>query len=97
MQERPVTRDTTAGSRPRWSRLSEIPGVVTYPSHLRRTLTIAVVVGTLLVVINQLSMLTGGHWSALLWIRVALDFVVPFCVSNVGVLSACRDPRPTLR
>lgn len=58
---------------------------------LRRTSAIAVFVGICLVLINQLPALTRGPLTAALWIRVALDFLVPFAVSNLGVLTASRQ------
>lgn len=48
--------------RPRrmWSRLRDIPRVVLYPTHQRRTVLIALVVGTALFAINYLDeVLTG--------------------------------------
>ncbi len=57
------------------------------PTNRRRTLAIAGCVGTLLVAINQSGPLLSGPRTALLWARVALDYVVPFAVSNLGVLA----------
>jgi len=56
--------------------------------HLKRTLTIAIVVGVLLALINQGGIILAGDPSAATWIRTALNFLVPFCVSNAGLLSA---------
>ena len=60
------------------------------PEHLRRTLRIALVVGVVLTLINQSSVLFGGHPTGLTWIRCALNFVVPFVVSNLGLLAGRR-------
>ena len=57
------------------------------PTNRRRTRAIAGCVGTLLVAINQSGPLLSGPRTALLWARVALDYVVPFAVSNLGVLA----------
>jgi hypothetical protein len=54
---------------------------------LRRTLRIALVVGILLTVINQSGVIVGGHATTATWVRCALNFVVPFLVSNAGLLS----------
>ena len=48
------------------------------------------VVGTLLSLINQGSVIFGGHATAVTWVRVGLNYVVPFCVSSLGYLSATR-------
>jgi hypothetical protein len=58
--------------------------------HLRRTVRIAIVVGIILTLINQSSVIAGGHATAATWVRCALNFVVPFLVSNAGLLSARR-------
>jgi hypothetical protein len=55
--------------------------------HLRRTLRIALVVGIVLTAINQLDVILGGDATAATWVKCALNFVVPFVVSNLGLLS----------
>jgi hypothetical protein len=55
--------------------------------NLRRTLPIAAVVGIILTLINQSSVILGGHATTATWIRCGLNFVVPFLVSNAGLLS----------
>ncbi|CAN5432794.1 hypothetical protein BH10ACT11_BH10ACT11_03600 [soil metagenome] len=57
------------------------------PANLRRTLRIALVVGFVLSLINQGSVILGGDAQLLTWIRVGLNFVVPFVVSNLGLLA----------
>ena len=59
--------------------------------HLRKTLRIAVVVGVILTAINQLDVILAGHTSAATWVKCGLNFVVPFCVSNAGLLSGRRS------
>ncbi len=57
------------------------------PRHLRRTTLIALLVGLLLIAINQLHVILDGHASAATWLRCGLDFLVPFAVSNLGLLT----------
>jgi len=57
------------------------------PKHLRRTIRVAAVVGVVLTMINQSGPIFSGHPGVGTWIRTALNFVVPFVVSNVGLLS----------
>ena len=59
--------------------------------HLRKTLRIAFVVGVILTAINQLDVILAGHTSAATWVKCGLNFVVPFCVSNAGLLSGRRS------
>jgi len=58
--------------------------------NLSRTIRIALVVGIVLTLINQGSVIAAGHATAATWVRCALNFVVPFLVSNAGLLSARR-------
>jgi hypothetical protein len=57
---------------------------------LRRTIRIALVVGVVLTLINQSGVLFGGHATAVTAVRCALNFLVPFVVSNLGLLSGRR-------
>jgi hypothetical protein len=55
--------------------------------NLRRTLRIALIVGIVLTIINQSGVIAAGDATAATWVRCALNFVVPFLVSNAGLLS----------
>jgi len=55
--------------------------------HLRRTIMIAIVVGTILTLINQLDVIVKGDASALTWVKAGLNYLVPFIVSNLGLLA----------
>lgn len=74
----------------RRARLGAAVAYCARPEHLRRTTRIALVVGVVLTLINQSSVLFGGHPTALTWIRCLLNFVVPFVVSNLGLLGGRR-------
>lgn len=54
---------------------------------------IALIVGVLLTTINQGAVITAGHATVATWVRSGLNFVVPFLVSNAGLLSG-RHPEP---
>ena len=56
-------------------------------SNLRRTIRIALVVGLILTLINQGAVIASGDTSIGTWVRCGLNFVVPFLVSNAGLLS----------
>jgi hypothetical protein len=55
--------------------------------HLRRTVRIALVVGIVLTAVNQLDVILRGDATAITWIKCGTNFVVPFIVSNLGLLS----------
>jgi len=58
--------------------------------HLRRTIMIALVVGTILTLINQLDVIIKGNADALTWVKCGLNYCVPFIVSNLGLLAGKR-------
>jgi hypothetical protein len=55
--------------------------------NLRRTVRIAAIVGLILTLINQGSVIAAGDAAAATWIRCAVNSVVPLLVSNAGLLS----------
>jgi hypothetical protein len=57
---------------------------------LRRTARIAAVVGVVLTGINEGDGLVHGNVSDAAGIKMALNFLVPFVVSNLGVLAGTR-------
>lgn len=50
----------------------------------------ALLVGTVLSLVNQGALIAAGRDDGGTWVRVAVNFVVPFCVASVGFLSARR-------
>jgi uncharacterized membrane protein len=51
---------------------------------------VAAVVGTILFSINQLDVVVGGHLTALVALKVALTYVVPYSVSTYSALEVNR-------
>ena len=61
--------------------------------HFWRTLRIALIVGTILFVINQLDVVLRGQATAAVWIKGGVTYLVPFIVSNIGgSLTPLGDP-----
>jgi hypothetical protein len=58
--------------------------------HLKRTITIALAVGTILTLINQLDVIIEGNADAFTWVKCGLNYCVPFVVSNLGLLAGKR-------
>lgn len=73
-----------------WSTPLEALRIVFLRTTLRKTIPIALVVGTILSLINQAGVIFGGDATAVTWIRVGANFLVPFCVSSAGFLGATR-------
>lgn len=59
-------------------------------SSLRRSLVVALVVGTALNLINQGPEMLSGEWPVI-W-KLALTYVVPFLVASYGTYAAFRSP-----
>jgi S-formylglutathione hydrolase FrmB len=75
-----------AGMSPTWSSLGEAVRVVLLRRNLSRTVLTALIVGTVLFAINQLDVVLRGRATPVVWFKTGLTYVVPFLVSNVGIL-----------
>jgi hypothetical protein len=51
---------------------------------LSKCVPIALLVGTILSLVNQGSVIAGGDATAATWVRVLVNYLVPFCVSSAG-------------
>lgn len=50
----------------------------------------ALVVGAVLFCINQLDVVASGDATLWVWVKVGVTYLVPFCVSNAGLLVGTR-------
>ena len=78
---------------PTWSRWPDAVRVVLHPPHLRKSVAIALIVGTVLFGINQLDVVLRGEATTVVWIKSAVTYLVPFVVSNAGILVASHVDR----
>ena len=78
------------GTAPTWSTRRELVQIILAPQHLKRTVVIALTVGTVFVAMNQLGVILDGRATAAVWIKAALTYLTPLVVSNFGILSATR-------
>ncbi|MGD9701207.1 MAG: nitrate/nitrite transporter NrtS [Acidimicrobiia bacterium] len=60
---------------------------VTFQTGIR----VALVVGTVLTLVNQGSVIAGGDAIPVTWVRVGVNYLVPFLVSSFGYLAPFRD------
>ena len=60
---------------------------------LRRALTVAGIVGTVLFAINQLDVVLAGQVTPLVVAKIALTYLVPFSVSAYSSLAAAASRR----
>ena len=59
---------------------------------LKRSASVALVVGSLLIVVNQGDLLLAGLWSPALAWKIPLTYLVPFLVATYGALGQSRVP-----
>ena len=85
-----VVKSVTSGG-PSWGTPREGMVLCLSPRTLRKTLHIALIVGTLLSLINQGHVIAAGEASAVTWIRVVSNYLIPWVVSSIGFLSASRS------
>ena len=57
---------------------------------IRRSLIVAVVVGTILTLLNQGDNIFTGNWRNDLYWKIPLTYCVPFCVATFGALTNSR-------
>ena len=72
------------------TRVRELVAIALKPVHLRRTALVALVVGTWLTAFNHGDELLRGGLDMRLAAKIALDYLTPFIVSNVGLLARQR-------
>jgi len=59
---------------------------------VRRSFEVALVVGTILVVINQGDAILTGKLTGELILKSVLTYLVPYCVSTYAAVQAIRSP-----
>jgi hypothetical protein len=77
-----------------WSTRDEAIALLISTPILRRSIIVAIIVGTLLSVINQLSVVTTGNATGATWVRIAANYAIPFVVSCIGALSGLKAVAP---
>lgn len=73
-----------------WSTPRECARLCAHGVTARTAGRVALVVGTLLSAVNQGSTIVDGDATWITWVRVAVNYCVPFVVASIGFLSACR-------
>lgn len=65
--------------------------IATDRSVMRRAAKIALVVGVVIALINYADLIMSGAMGITEWIKVAVTFLVPYCVSTYSSVMAVRD------
>lgn len=89
-----VCRHTGAQMCPRcsWTRPGEAALLVVRGRTARTAFPVAIVVGTVLSLVNQGAIILAATATTGTWVRVAVNYMVPFIVASVGYLAGRRNP-----
>jgi hypothetical protein len=63
---------------------------LTYGPLVRRSLIVALIVGTVLTAINQGNVILRGDFPPSLYWKIPLTYVVPYCVATTGAIWNAR-------
>jgi hypothetical protein len=74
-----------------WSTWHQAVSVIAAPRQLKKTASVALIVGSAFFAMNQLSVIVAGQATAIVWLKAALTYLTPLLVSSFGVLSATRQ------
>lgn len=88
-----TTTRPTGNATPSWTTARQAVGLFCRGATLRTAAPIAIIVGTVLSLVNQLHVIIDGDATWATWVRVAVNYTVPYIVASIGFLSACRVPR----
>lgn len=83
----------TGAAEPGWSTFGAAARIVTRPRHLWRTGLTALVIGTILFAINHLDTVLRGDATTGTWVKIGVTYLVPFAVTNFGLLIGSHRPR----
>lgn len=75
---------------PTWSRPRQAVVLFVRGATAPAAWHVAVVVGTILSVVNQGATVAAGDASLGTWLRVGFNYLVPYVVASIGFLKACR-------
>jgi hypothetical protein len=73
-----------------WTHPYEAAMLVARGRTARRALLVAAIVGTVLSLVNQAQTVLSGTSTTGAWVRVAVNYAVPFIVASMGYLSGRR-------
>ncbi len=80
----------------KWQTWPEAFRLFLHGTTLQSCIPVALVVGLILSTINQSDVIVSGAATTVTWLKVGMNFVVPFCVSSYGFLNGCRSTTPLL-
>ena len=88
-----IATQRTRAETPSWTTARQAIGLFGRGATFRTAAPVAIIVGTVLSLVNQLHVVIDGSATWATWTRVAINYTVPYIVASIGFLSACRAPR----
>ncbi len=73
-----------------WSRRRDAAVLIARGATFATAARVAVVVGTLLTLVNQGEIVARGEATAMTAVRVVFNFLIPYVVASIGYLAAFR-------
>jgi hypothetical protein len=92
MPETAAGGGTPAPTAPTWVTPREGLVLFAHRVTVRTAAKVALLVGTVLSLVNQGSAIAAGDATVATWVRVGVNYLVPFLVSSYGFLAARRRP-----
>lgn len=86
-------RPARDGTPIRWSTPREAVTLFLRGATFSTAAPVALVVGTVLSLVNQLHVVLDGDATWATWVRIAVNYAVPYTVASIGFLAACRSPK----
>lgn len=80
-----------SAARPAWSRPADAVVLVLRGRTARVAVPVAAVVGTVISIVNQAEVVIAGEMTGMTWVRIVVNYLVPYIVASVAYLSACRS------
>lgn len=73
-----------------WSTTLELCRLIARGVTFRTASKIALVVGTLLTIVNQGAVIIAGDAGLVTWLRTAANYLIPYTVASIGYLTPFR-------
>lgn len=78
---------------PSWSNPLQAIGLIARGYTFRTAAPIALVVGTILSLVNQGALMVDGGANGATWVRIGVNYLVPYVVSSIGYLAPFKEGR----
>jgi len=74
-----------------WSTPIEAVGLIVRGATVRTAIPVAVIVGTVLSIVNEGQVVASGHAGATTGIRIGVNYAIPFVVASIGYVAPFRN------